>query len=121
MRPMNRSDASPTLMKSAGATCDHSFDLCVIGAGISGLSLAHYAGNAGLTVLLLEKSGEPGGCFTSAIIDGPSNSRGWLELGAHTCYNSYLNFVSLLEDLHLLDQTCPRRGLGFRVMDGGEL
>ncbi|HKI11946.1 MAG TPA: FAD-dependent oxidoreductase [Candidatus Acidoferrum sp.] len=118
---MNRSDGSPTLMNSAGTTRDPSFDLCVVGAGISGLSLAHYAGSAGLRVLLLEKSGEPGGCFASAIIDGPCNSRGWLELGAHTCYNSYLNFVSLLEDLQLLGQTCPRRGLGFRVMDGGEL
>ena len=37
------------------------YDLAIIGAGISGMSCAHFAAQAGLRALVLEKSGTPGG------------------------------------------------------------
>ena len=63
------------------------YDMIVIGAGISGLVMAHYGQQAGLKVLVLEKEDRSGGCFHSAAIDG-SQSPFWLEMGTHTCFNS---------------------------------
>ena len=40
-------------------------DLLIIGAGISGLSMAHYAAAAGLNVLVLEQEDRVGGCLHS--------------------------------------------------------
>jgi UDP-galactopyranose mutase len=68
-----------------------SHDVVVVGAGISGLSLAWKAAQAGRRVLLLERSGRLGGCLHSErTADGF-----WFELGAHTTYNSYGAFLDV--------------------------
>jgi oxygen-dependent protoporphyrinogen oxidase len=70
------------------------YDLIVIGGGISGLSLAHYASRAGMKTLLIEKADEAGGCLRTMRRAGGF----WLELGAHTCYNSYGNLIGIIEE-----------------------
>src|SRR5512138_1633522 len=66
-------------------------DVIVVGAGISGLSLAWRAAREGRQALVLERSQRVGGCFQSARTpDGF-----WFELGAHTTYNSYGQFLDV--------------------------
>jgi len=68
------------------------YDLVVIGAGISGLSLAWKAAQDGQRVLVLEREGRVGGCLHSERTqDGY-----WFELGAHTTYNSYGAFLDVV-------------------------
>jgi protoporphyrinogen oxidase len=85
------------------------------------MSLAHYAARAGLKVLVMEKAKEPGGCLASVPISGETGSQGWLELGAHTGYNSYLNFLELIDDLGFLNRITSRQGLAFRMLVDGRL
>jgi oxygen-dependent protoporphyrinogen oxidase len=64
----------------------------VIGAGISGLSLAWKAAQDGKQVLVLEQEARVGGCLHSErTADGF-----WFELGAHTTYNSYGAFLDVV-------------------------
>ncbi|HEY3449834.1 MAG TPA: FAD-dependent oxidoreductase [Myxococcales bacterium] len=90
-------------------------DVVVIGSGISGASLAHACAQAGLSVLVVEKSGAPGGCIRSHRLDGGY----WFELGAHTCYNSYRGLLGLLEEKSALDKIVPRAKVPFRLYSGG--
>jgi UDP-galactopyranose mutase len=70
------------------------YDVLVVGGGISGLSLARKAAEAGRRVLVLERSARAGGCIhTERAGDGF-----WFELGAHTTYNSYGSFLDLAVD-----------------------
>ncbi|BDU78188.1 FAD-dependent oxidoreductase [Mesoterricola sediminis] len=94
-----------------------SFDLCVVGAGVSGLCLARAAARAGQKVIVLERRPEAGGCLSSA----PVPPAGVLELGAHTCYNSYTQFLGLAEEAGFLALPSPRKGLGFRMVVGGKV
>jgi protoporphyrinogen oxidase len=95
-----------------------SYDLCIIGAGISGLSLARMAASwLGQRVLVLEKHPEAGGCLASVPVAGG----GWLELGAHTCYNSYARFLGLVGETDFLSRVVPRKNMGFRMVEGGVL
>jgi UDP-galactopyranose mutase len=67
-------------------------DVIVVGAGISGLSLAWRAAHEGRQALVLERAQRVGGCFQSARTpDGF-----WFELGAHTTYNSYGQFLDVV-------------------------
>lgn len=96
------------------------FDLLVVGGGISGLSLGHLAARRGKSVVVLEKAGGAGGCVaSSAAPDGPQPF--WIELGAHTLYNSYQNLIGLIEACGLQDRVVPRRKVGFRLLVNGEL
>ena len=98
------------------------FDLCVVGAGVSGLCLARLAASRqGLRVLVLEKHTEAGGCLTSLPVPGPDAPAGWLELGAHTCYNSYARFLEVVGDTPFLDRVVPRKNLGFRLVERGAM
>ena len=68
------------------------YDVVVVGAGISGLSLAWKAAQDGKRVLVLEREGRVGGCLHSERTgDGY-----WFELGAHTTYNSYGAFLDVV-------------------------
>lgn len=81
-------------------------DLVVIGAGMSGLSLAWKAASEGRSVLLLEKEPRAGGCIHS---ERPASLPGfWFELGAHTTYNSYGAFLSVVEAAGLIPELIPR-------------
>jgi UDP-galactopyranose mutase len=67
-------------------------DVIVVGAGISGLSLAWRAARDGRKVVVLERGPRVGGCFHShRTPDGF-----WFEMGAHTTYNSYGNFLDVV-------------------------
>ncbi|NKB66543.1 MAG: FAD-dependent oxidoreductase [Candidatus Latescibacteria bacterium] len=91
-------------------------DIIVIGAGISGLSLAHYAARAGLQSLVLESSDRPGGTLSSHRFDDF-----WLELGAHTCYNSYQSLLGLLDDCQLTGKLQGRAKAPFRLWSGQQV
>ncbi|GFO54113.1 FAD-dependent oxidoreductase [Geomonas sp. Red276] len=96
------------------------YDFIVVGAGISGLSLASYATTAGLTTLVLEKGNRTGGCFHSHRFQGEAEGF-WLELGAHTCYNSYGGLIGLMEQYGLMGSILPREKLSFRMLVGNEI
>lgn len=91
------------------------YDLLIVGAGIAGLSMARYAAAAGLRTLVLEQQQRPGGCLHSHRFTGFLDGF-WLELGAHSCFNSYSDLLSLLESSEgLLDRLQRRAKVGYRL------
>lgn len=94
------------------------YDLVIIGAGISGLSMAHYAAEAGLSALVLERDRRVGGCLHSHPFTGALDGF-WLELGAHSCFNSYGNLLAILESIQALDRLQTRAKVGFRLYADG--
>ena len=94
-------------------------DVIVVGAGISGLSLAWRAARDGRKVLVLERSGRVGGCFQSARTpDGF-----WFEMGAHTTYNSYGNFLDVVVGAGVAGKIVERgpARATFGLLRGGEV
>ena len=96
------------------------FDVIVIGAGISGLSFASYAAAAGLSTLVIEKSERVGGCFHSHRFEGKAEGF-WLELGAHTCYNSYGGLIGLMEQYGLMGSILAREKVSFKMLINNEI
>lgn len=100
---------------------DTQYDMIVIGAGISGLAMAFEAKQAGLHVLVLEKEALCGGCFHSAQIkksaddESDAQSDFWIEMGTHTCFNSYARLLSILKRLGLMGQIQARKKLRYRL------
>lgn len=95
------------------------YDLIVIGGGISGLTLARRGAAHGWKTLLLEKEIKVGGCLATHRFEGPAQGF-WAELGAHTCYNSYGALLELLAD-DLKDRMQARHKAPWRVWDGQRL
>jgi len=89
-------------------------DVIAIGGGVSGASFVAQAARAGRSALLLERSPRIGGCLHTERM--PSGF--WLELGAHTCYNSYGALLELLEACGLLGELQPRAKPVMRFLDG---
>lgn len=77
-------------------------DCIIIGGGISGISFAHYLHKAGKNAIILEKEDRPGGqiCTKTSAADNDF----WIELGTHTCYNSYTHFLSMIAEAGLSDK-----------------
>lgn len=96
------------------------YDAIVIGAGISGLSFASYAVDAGLTTLVLEKSARVGGCFHSHRFQGRADGF-WIELGAHTCYNSYGGLIGIMEKHGMMETIIPREKVSFKMLVDNEI
>ena len=96
------------------------FDAIVIGAGISGLSFASYAAGAGLSTLVIERSSRVGGCFHSHRFEGKAEGF-WLELGAHTCYNSYGGLLGLMEQYGLMGSILAREKVSFKMLVNNEI
>jgi len=90
------------------------YDMVVIGAGISGLAMAFEAKQAGKSVLVLEKEARSGGCFHSASVP-ESEQDFWLEMGTHTCFNSYGRLIKILNQLAMIDQLQSRKKLRYRL------
>ncbi|MGA7828591.1 MAG: FAD-dependent oxidoreductase [Geobacteraceae bacterium] len=85
-------------------------DVIIIGAGISGMSLAHHCAKAGLAPLVIDKNSRMGGTFNTCRTDDF-----WFELGAHTCYNSYGNLVDLLRESGSLDKVIQPANVGYKI------
>jgi len=88
------------------------FDCIVVGAGVSGLVFAARMARGGQRTLVLEAADRVGGCIHSWR---PSEDF-WLELGAHTAYNSYAPLLEALSGRSRLDQLLRRRKLGYRFV-----
>jgi protoporphyrinogen oxidase len=93
------------------------FDHIVIGAGISGLGMAHFSARRGLNTLVLEKADGIGGCINSHSF--PEGGGFWAELGSHTCFNSYGNLLEILEDLQLVPRLLPKAKLSYSLYRDG--
>jgi oxygen-dependent protoporphyrinogen oxidase len=90
----------------------------VVGGGISGLSAANYAAEAGIETLVLEAEGRPGGCMHS--VQFPEHSGYWVEAGSHSCFNSYGNLLEIMERRGLLDQVAAKEKRSYRLWRRGE-
>ncbi len=91
------------------------YDVIVVGAGISGMSFAHYTEKAHLNTLVIEKSERIGGSFQTSIFNSSRNNY-WIEIGAHTCYNSYRDLLKIMEDCGIANQITPRAKVPFRLL-----
>ncbi|MEW5788721.1 MAG: FAD-dependent oxidoreductase [Pseudomonadota bacterium] len=85
----------------------------VIGGGVSGLVGASRLARAGRSVLLLEAESRLGGCART----WRPRPDFWLELGAHTAYNSYGPLLEALADRGRLGELLTREKLGYRFID----
>jgi protoporphyrinogen oxidase len=93
------------------------FDVAVLGAGISGLCAAHRCTRAGLTCLVLEEASSPGGCIhTVRTADSY-----WYELGTHTLYNSYGSLLDILVESDLTSAIERRKKAPFRLLVEGKV
>jgi len=79
-------------------------EVVVVGAGISGLSFAWKAAQAGWKVLVLEEQDRIGGCIHSHRFDDGY----WYELGAHTVYNSYSKFLDIVVEADMAGRLVQR-------------
>jgi len=73
-----------------------SYDSIIIGAGLTGLTIAHYLRKAGRRVLVLDRRAEPGGVIRSTSEDGFL-----YEAGPNTGVISSVELVRLFEELNL--------------------
>lgn len=91
------------------------YDLVVIGGGVSGITAAAYARRAGRDVLMLEAGDRLGGCaHTWQPVEGF-----WLELGAHTAYNSYGALLALNPG-EGFGNLIPRAKVGYHFIKEGK-
>lgn len=88
------------------------FDFIVIGGGVSGLITAARLARSGRSVQVLEAADRLGGCIQSWRTEGDF----WLELGAHTAYNSYAPLLEALADRGRLEDLLPREKVGYRFV-----
>lgn len=89
------------------------YDCIVIGGGASGLVSASRLARHGRRVLLLEASDRLGGC----IHTWRPREDFWLELGAHTAYNSYAPLLEALAERGRLGDLLTREKLGYRFLE----
>lgn len=92
-----------------------SFDRVVVGGGVSGLISAARLSRDGSRVLLLEASGRLGGCVQT----WQPEPGFWLELGAHTAYNSYVPLLEALDERSRRDQLLAPQRLPYRFLERG--
>jgi protoporphyrinogen oxidase len=95
---------------------DKKYDIVIVGSGISGMSLAYYCAMEKLNVLVVEKSDAMGGSFTTV-----NSNDYWLEMGAHTMYNSYGNFIDIIEGCSLKEEIIPRKKVPYKVFKNGKI
>ncbi|MEK6528929.1 MAG: FAD-dependent oxidoreductase, partial [Nitrospirota bacterium] len=96
-----------------------SYDIIIIGAGISGLSLAHYCAKEGLKALVIEKNERAGGTLHSHRFEDTNEF--WIEMGAHTCYNSYQNLIKVMEDCAATGRLVKQEKVPFKMLVDGQI
>nr|WP_320118575.1 FAD-dependent oxidoreductase [uncultured Marinifilum sp.] len=89
-----------------------SYDMIVVGAGISGLSLAYQVAQVGKKVLVLEAENRIGGCLNTHY---HNKSDFWVEMGAHTFYATYTNLIGLIQKSGLESDIVAREKVGMKV------
>lgn len=99
-----------------------SVDCVVIGAGVSGLVAATRMARDERSVIVLEASARVGGCIHSwrlrdTLGTGQPGADFWLELGAHTAYNSYSQLLEALQQRGRLSDLLLREKLGYSFVD----
>ncbi len=87
------------------------YDYIVIGGGISGVSFAYQATRKQHSVLILEREPRLGGRIHT--VQSKERPGFWSELGAHTCYNSYIELIGLIEDSGNGDKIVPLDALPY--------
>jgi Protoporphyrinogen oxidase len=87
-----------------------SYDMIVIGAGISGLSLANHIARSGKNVLVVDAADKVGGCLNTYYKDDF-----WVEMGAHTFYATYANLIDLIQKNELEQDIVAREKVGMKV------
>ncbi|RKE04020.1 protoporphyrinogen/coproporphyrinogen oxidase [Marinifilum flexuosum] len=87
-----------------------SYDMIVIGAGISGLSLANHIARSGKKVLVVDTADKVGGCLNTYYKDDF-----WVEMGAHTFYATYTNLIDLIQKNGLEQDIVAREKVGMKV------
>jgi protoporphyrinogen/coproporphyrinogen III oxidase len=92
-------------------------DVVVIGGGVSGLAFAYHAAAAGRSVLVLEQEDRVGGCLHTQ----PTASGYWFELGAHTCYRSYVALGEIIEACGLKGKVLRRAASHLRFVRGDQV
>ena len=91
------------------------FDNLIIGGGISGLGLAHRCLRRGLHTALVEGTPQVGGCIHSHGF--PDSDGFWLEMGSHTCYNSYGNLLRMVDELGMAEQLKLKDKVRFKILN----
>jgi len=87
------------------------YDIIIAGSGISGMSLAYYCAGINMKVLVIEKNDTLGGSFTTERTDNY-----WLELGAHTMYNSYSNLIEIIEGCGMTNDIIKRKKVPYKAL-----
>ncbi len=90
-------------------------DLIIVGAGISGLGFAHLALQKGIKPLVLEATNHQGGCIDTYQFETPDGD-GWVELGAHTCFNSYGTLLDMLEVQGMASDLQAKEKLSYQLL-----
>jgi protoporphyrinogen oxidase len=88
----------------------HKYDIIIIGSGISGMSLAYYCAQENMKVLVIEKNKTAGGSFATEYLDDF-----WLEMGAHTMYNSYGKLIDIIEGCGLKNDIIKRKKVPYKA------
>ena len=90
------------------------YPIGIIGGGISGVSFAHFAEKFYQQKgIIFETNDKLGGCIDT--YSSPKIDDFWLELGAHTIYNSYEYFIQFLQDNKILDEIHERNKNPFKI------
>lgn len=73
------------------------YDIIIIGAGPSGLALAHYCSSKNKKILIIDKESSIGGCHRVRRINY-NNEKLFTEHGPRVYLSSFINFKELLKD-----------------------
>ncbi len=103
--------ATETKVMEKQASKEKIYDYIVIGGGISGVSFAYRTARKQHSALILEKEPKLGGRIHSVRCKEMPNY--WSELGAHTCYNSYIELIKLIRDSGNGDKIVPLGALPY--------
>lgn len=93
------------------------YDCIIIGGGISGVSFASYASKKYNNILLFEKNEKLGGVIDSFYFGDDF----WIEMGAHTCYNSYTTLLSSVSDNSFTNKILSRHKKKYKFLKNNRL